>query len=110
MRRVLLLLLLAGCAAEAKPASVPPPLLRVRLASVAARDEVRIEIAGAYRVLNGADGAALEEGKDLSRAVPVRGASLASPLRIEPVGGLFSVEDRTYRGALIIRPGEAGGS
>jgi len=108
VKRVLPLLLLLGCAAEAPPVAGPPPAISVRLARFEAEEGVSIAVAGPWVLSNPDTGEELETGTDLRRRVPVRNAHLPRPLRISPGNGRITVEGRRYRGDLVLRANGSG--
>ncbi len=110
-------LLLAGlsaaCALEPGPspgAGAPGrvPRIRVLLASASSAPTVRGSVPGGYRVISTAGGETVESGRDLSREIPARGASLPAALRIVTDGSPLRVGDRSYPGDLLLVPAEQG--
>jgi len=105
---VLLLLaaLLGACASEPARRSGPGarPAVRVLLRAASARPNVRIAVAGPYRILEAKTGRRLQEGPRLDTAVVLEGSPLPSARRIETDGSPVHVGGRPYPGALLLVP------
>jgi len=104
---LLLIALALGCGRAPEP-SGSPPRLRVRLACITERESVEVRIEGPWVLYDADTGEERERGEGLGRRIAVRGGRLSRPLRLVAEEGRIRVDERRYRGEILIRAGATG--